>query len=59
MVSKFPWEVKVAEFGLARDLSRLTSRHSNRWRNPRVGEVWGVSRHPGGPGQEGCTAVGL
>uniref|UniRef100_A0A3P8V468 Tyrosine kinase receptor Cad96Ca-like n=1 Tax=Cynoglossus semilaevis TaxID=244447 RepID=A0A3P8V468_CYNSE len=35
MVSKFPWEVKVAEFGLARDLSRLTSRHSNRWRNPR------------------------
>ncbi|KAG7478847.1 tyrosine kinase receptor Cad96Ca-like [Solea senegalensis] len=34
MVNRFPWEVKVAEFGLARDLSRLTSRHSSRWRNP-------------------------
>lgn len=36
MVNKFPWEVKVAEFGLARDLTRVTSRHSTRWRNPRV-----------------------
>ncbi|KAG7478844.1 hypothetical protein JOB18_010134 [Solea senegalensis] len=36
MVNRFPWEVKVAEFGLARDLSRLTSRHSSRWRNPHV-----------------------
>ncbi|XP_026196295.1 tyrosine kinase receptor Cad96Ca [Anabas testudineus] len=35
MVSKFPWEVKVAEFGLARDSTRLTSRRSSRWRNPR------------------------
>ncbi|XP_029922144.1 tyrosine kinase receptor Cad96Ca isoform X2 [Myripristis murdjan] len=34
MVSKFPWEVKVAEFGLSRDLSRMTSRRSSRWRNP-------------------------
>lgn len=36
MVSKFPWEVKVAEFGLARDLTLMTSRRSSRWRNPRV-----------------------
>ncbi len=36
MVNKFPWEVKVAEFGLARDLTRMTSRRSSRWRNPRV-----------------------
>ncbi|TMS07495.1 Tyrosine kinase receptor Cad96Ca [Larimichthys crocea] len=35
MVNRFPWEVKVAEFGLARDLTRMTSRHSSRWRNPR------------------------
>ncbi|XP_029986432.1 tyrosine kinase receptor Cad96Ca isoform X2 [Sphaeramia orbicularis] len=35
MVNKFPWEVKLAEFGLARDLTRMTSRHSSRWRNPR------------------------
>ncbi|XP_029964871.1 tyrosine kinase receptor Cad96Ca isoform X2 [Salarias fasciatus] len=35
MVNKFPWEVKVAEFGLARDLTSMTSRHSTRWRNPR------------------------
>lgn len=35
MVSKFPWEVKVGEFSLARDLSSMTSRHSSRWRNPR------------------------
>lgn len=36
MVNKFPWEVKVAEFGLARDLTRMASRRSSRWRNPRV-----------------------
>ncbi|XP_006799372.2 tyrosine kinase receptor Cad96Ca [Neolamprologus brichardi] len=35
MVNKFPWEVKVAEFGLARDLTRMASRRSSRWRNPR------------------------
>ncbi|KAJ4935908.1 hypothetical protein JOQ06_017435 [Pogonophryne albipinna] len=37
MVNKFPWEVKVAEFGLARDLTRMTSRRSSssRWRTPR------------------------
>uniref|UniRef100_A0A8C6T1T7 Protein kinase domain-containing protein n=1 Tax=Neogobius melanostomus TaxID=47308 RepID=A0A8C6T1T7_9GOBI len=35
MVDKFPWEVKLTEFGLARDLSRMTSRRSSRWRNPR------------------------
>ncbi|XP_071778270.1 tyrosine kinase receptor Cad96Ca isoform X2 [Centroberyx gerrardi] len=35
MVSKFPWEVKVAEFGLARDLTSMTSRRSSRWKNPR------------------------
>ncbi|KAK9521515.1 hypothetical protein VZT92_021312 [Zoarces viviparus] len=35
MVNRFPWEVKVAEFGLARDLTRMTSRRSSRWRNPR------------------------
>lgn len=35
MVNKFPWEVKVAEFGLARDLTRMTSRRSSRWRNPK------------------------
>ncbi|XP_022607087.1 tyrosine kinase receptor Cad96Ca-like [Seriola dumerili] len=35
MVNRFPWEVKVAEFGLARDLTRLTSRRSSRWRSPR------------------------
>nr|XP_046246180.1 tyrosine kinase receptor Cad96Ca [Scatophagus argus] len=35
MVNKFPWEVKVAEFGLARDLTRMKSRRSSRWRNPR------------------------
>ncbi|XP_041797001.1 tyrosine kinase receptor Cad96Ca [Chelmon rostratus] len=34
MVNKFPWEVKVAEFGLARDLARMSSRRSSRWRNP-------------------------
>lgn len=36
MVNKFPWEVKLGEFGLARDMTRMTSRRSNRWRNPRV-----------------------
>lgn len=35
MVNKFPWEVKLAEFGLARDLTKMTSRRSSRWRNPR------------------------
>ncbi|KAK2847527.1 hypothetical protein Q5P01_010526 [Channa striata] len=35
LVSKFPWEVKVAEFGLARDLTRMTSRRSGRWGHPR------------------------
>ncbi|TNN01435.1 hypothetical protein fugu_010817 [Takifugu bimaculatus] len=37
MVNKFPWEVKVAEFGLARDLTRMASRRSSRWRSHRVG----------------------
>uniref|UniRef100_A0A3Q3X897 Protein kinase domain-containing protein n=1 Tax=Mola mola TaxID=94237 RepID=A0A3Q3X897_MOLML len=53
MVNKFPWEVKVAEFGLARDLTRMTSRRSNRvplrWYPPEyfrnhyygfMGDVW-------------------
>ncbi|KAL0972728.1 hypothetical protein UPYG_G00193990 [Umbra pygmaea] len=35
MVSTFPWEVKVAEFGLARDLTRMKSRRSSRRKNPR------------------------
>ncbi|XP_075993224.1 fibroblast growth factor receptor homolog 1 [Genypterus blacodes] len=35
MVNKFPWEIKVAEFGLARDVTRVTSRHGSRWKNPR------------------------
>ncbi|KAM6945976.1 fibroblast growth factor receptor homolog 1 [Aplochiton taeniatus] len=35
MVSKFPWEVKVAEFGLARDLTRMRSRRSSRKPNSR------------------------
>ncbi|XP_030633976.1 fibroblast growth factor receptor homolog 1 [Chanos chanos] len=30
MVSRFPWEVKLAEFGLARDLTRMRSRRSSR-----------------------------
>ncbi|XP_062275156.1 tyrosine kinase receptor Cad96Ca [Scomber scombrus] len=34
MINQFPWEVKVAEFGLARDLTRMTSRRSTRWRTP-------------------------
>nr|XP_029507261.1 tyrosine kinase receptor Cad96Ca-like [Oncorhynchus nerka] len=35
MVSRFPWEVKVSEFGLARDLTRMKSRHSSRMKHPR------------------------
>ncbi|MEQ2248293.1 hypothetical protein ILYODFUR_017718 [Ilyodon furcidens] len=35
MVNKFPWEVKLAEFGLARDLTRMASRRSSRWKTPR------------------------
>uniref|UniRef100_A0A3B3BQ11 Si:ch211-167j9.5 n=1 Tax=Oryzias melastigma TaxID=30732 RepID=A0A3B3BQ11_ORYME len=34
MVNKFPWEVKVAEFGLARDMSRMASRRSTGWQSP-------------------------
>ncbi|RVE64460.1 hypothetical protein OJAV_G00126060 [Oryzias javanicus] len=34
MVNKFPWEVKVAEFGLARDMSRRASRRSTVWQSP-------------------------
>ncbi|XP_016335374.1 fibroblast growth factor receptor homolog 1 [Sinocyclocheilus anshuiensis] len=30
LVSRFPWEVKVTEFGLARDLTRMRSRRSSR-----------------------------
>ncbi|MEQ2197187.1 hypothetical protein XENOCAPTIV_025039 [Xenoophorus captivus] len=35
MVNKFPWEVKLAEFGLAQDLTRMASRRSSRWKTPR------------------------
>uniref|UniRef100_A0A6Q2X7V3 Protein kinase domain-containing protein n=1 Tax=Esox lucius TaxID=8010 RepID=A0A6Q2X7V3_ESOLU len=35
MVNRFPWEVKVAEFGLARDLTRVRSYRSSRRKNPR------------------------
>ncbi|KAM9734324.1 tyrosine kinase receptor Cad96Ca isoform 1-T2 [Menidia menidia] len=35
MVNRFPWEVKVAEFGLAQDLTRMASRRSSRWKHPR------------------------
>lgn len=35
MVNKFPWEVKVAEFSLAKDMNRM-SRRSSRWRSQRV-----------------------
>ncbi|XP_064841470.1 fibroblast growth factor receptor homolog 1 isoform X2 [Oncorhynchus masou masou] len=35
MVSRFPWEVKVSEFGLARDLTRMKSRHSSHRKHPR------------------------
>ncbi|MEQ2169364.1 hypothetical protein GOODEAATRI_024435, partial [Goodea atripinnis] len=34
MVNKFPWEVKLAEFGLAQDLTRMGSRRSSRWKTP-------------------------
>lgn len=36
MVNKFPWEVKLGEFGLARDMTSMASRRSYRWKNPRV-----------------------
>uniref|UniRef100_A0A3P8Z0I6 Protein kinase domain-containing protein n=1 Tax=Esox lucius TaxID=8010 RepID=A0A3P8Z0I6_ESOLU len=36
MVNRFPWEVKVAEFGLARDLTRIRSYRSSRRKTPRV-----------------------
>lgn len=36
MVNKFPWEVKLCEFGLARDITRMISRRSYQWRNPQV-----------------------
>ncbi|XP_028978791.1 fibroblast growth factor receptor homolog 1 [Esox lucius] len=35
MVNRFPWEVKVAEFGLARDLTRVRSYRSSRRKTPR------------------------
>nr|XP_055052488.1 tyrosine kinase receptor Cad96Ca isoform X1 [Misgurnus anguillicaudatus]XP_055052489.1 tyrosine kinase receptor Cad96Ca isoform X1 [Misgurnus anguillicaudatus] len=35
LVSRFPWEVKVAEFGLARDLTRMRSRRSSRKKHHR------------------------
>lgn len=35
MVSKFPWGIKVAEFGLARDLTSMRSRRSSRRKNSR------------------------
>ncbi|KAL2096160.1 hypothetical protein ACEWY4_008308 [Coilia grayii] len=42
MVSRFPWEVKVAEFGLARDLTRMRSRRSThkKQRKERVPLRW-------------------
>lgn len=36
LVSRFPWEVKVAEFGLARDLTRMRSRHSSKKKQHKV-----------------------
>lgn len=36
LVSRFPWEIKVAEFGLARDLTRMRSRRSTRKKHHRV-----------------------
>lgn len=36
LVSRFPWEIKVAEFGLARDLTRMRSRRSTRNKQQRV-----------------------
>ncbi|XP_076832980.1 fibroblast growth factor receptor homolog 1 [Brachyhypopomus gauderio] len=35
LVSRFPWEVKVAEFGLARDLTCMRSRRSTRKKHHR------------------------
>ncbi|XP_017346449.1 fibroblast growth factor receptor homolog 1 isoform X2 [Ictalurus punctatus] len=35
LVSRFPWEIKVAEFGLARDLTRMRSRRSTRKKHHR------------------------
>ncbi|XP_076138244.1 fibroblast growth factor receptor homolog 1 [Alosa pseudoharengus] len=42
MVSRFPWEVKVAEFGLSRDLTRMRSRRSThkKQRKERVPLRW-------------------
>ena len=39
MVSRFPWEVKVAEFGLARDLTRMRSRRSTHKKQRKVSRV--------------------
>lgn len=39
MVSRFPWEVKVAEFGLARDLTRMRSRRSTHKKQRKVSHV--------------------
>ncbi len=36
LVSRFPWEVKVAEFGLARDLTRMRSRRSSKKKQHKV-----------------------
>lgn len=36
LVSRFPWEIKVAEFGLARDLTRMRSRRSTRKKHHKV-----------------------
>ncbi|TRY99768.1 hypothetical protein DNTS_020942 [Danionella cerebrum] len=35
LVGRFPWEIKVAEFGLARDLTRMRSRRSSRKKQPK------------------------
>ncbi|XP_062873173.1 tyrosine kinase receptor Cad96Ca [Trichomycterus rosablanca] len=35
LVNRFPWEIKVAEFGLARDLTRMRSRRSTRKKHHR------------------------
>uniref|UniRef100_A0A4W4HLQ7 Protein kinase domain-containing protein n=1 Tax=Electrophorus electricus TaxID=8005 RepID=A0A4W4HLQ7_ELEEL len=37
LVSRFPWEIKLAEFGLARDLTCMRSRRSTRKKKGRVG----------------------
>lgn len=39
MVSRFPWEVKVAEFGLARDLTRMRSRRSTHKKQRKVSHI--------------------